>query len=78
MRGGVKHDHTLLWCYPELILPTERELSGDFSQSGMTIFDPLTTRRDPNNPSLFIRDPFLNNIIPASRINPVAREIAKF
>ncbi len=62
----------------ELILPTERELSGDFSQSGVTIYDPLTTRRDPNNPALFIRDPFPNNVIPAGRINPVARETAKF
>src|SRR5262249_26458946 len=42
---------------------------GDFSNlktaSGqpIIIYDPLTTRRDPTNPSRFIRDPFPNNII---------------
>ena len=29
------------------------------------IYDPLTVRPDPANPSRFIRDPFPNNIIPA-------------
>ena len=28
-------------------VPTQRELSGDFSQSGITVYDPLTTRPDP-------------------------------
>ena len=35
------------------------------------IYDPLTTRPDPANPSRMIRDPFPNNIIPRDRIfNP--------
>ena len=29
---------------PACALPTSRELSGDFSQSGITVYDPLTTR----------------------------------
>jgi hypothetical protein len=33
------------------------------------IYDPTTSRPDPVNPNLIIRDPFLNNIIPAGRIN---------
>jgi len=61
-----------------LILPTERERNGDFSQSGITIFNPLTTRPDPNNPGKFIRDPFPGNRIPEGMINPVARNLMKF
>ncbi len=34
------------------------------------IFDPNTSRPDPNNPANVIRDPFPGNIIPADRINP--------
>jgi hypothetical protein len=57
------------------------QLRGDFSDllrlpnpAQYQIYDPLTVRRDPNNPSRFIRDPFVGNIIPASRIvNPLYR-----
>ena len=55
-----------------LNLPTAAERRGDFSQSGITIFDPLTTRADASVPGRFIRDPFPNNQIPAARLNPVA------
>jgi trimeric autotransporter adhesin len=61
-----------------LFLPTEREAAGDFSQSGVTIFDPLTTRLDPANPGQFIRDAFPGNVIPAGRINPVAKAVAAY
>ena len=33
------------------------------------IYDPATSRPDPLNPNLTIRDPFSNNVIPAGRIN---------
>ncbi|HEX8421771.1 MAG TPA: hypothetical protein VF634_00050, partial [Pyrinomonadaceae bacterium] len=56
-------------------VPTLRERMGDFSQSGVTIYDPLTTRPDPNNPGQFIRDPFPGNVIPANRINLVGQNI---
>jgi len=56
-------------------LPTERMLRGDFS--GLPpIFDPLTTRRDPNDPSRIIRDPFPGNIIPRERIHPASAFLA--
>jgi hypothetical protein len=55
-----------------LHLPTAAQRRGDFSQSGVTIFDPLTTRPDPSAPGRFLRDPFPGNQIPASRLNPVA------
>ena len=56
----------------------ERHLQGDFSDllrlpnpAQYQIYDPLTTRPDPTNPSRMIRDPFPNNIIPRDRIfNP--------
>lgn len=57
------------------ILPTEAMRRGDFSALGKTIYDPATTRPDPNNPGRFIRDPFPNNIIPSSRINPLSQKI---
>ncbi|HEY0099195.1 MAG TPA: TonB-dependent receptor [Pyrinomonadaceae bacterium] len=56
-------------------VPTLLERRGDFSQSGVTIYDPLTTRPDPNNPGQFIRDPFPGNVIPANRINLVGQNI---
>ena len=72
-------------------VPTAQTRIGDFSDfrdtSGnlITIYDPLTTRLNPNfdssrpvsatNPQ-FLRDPFPNNIIPANRINGVGRNVA--
>jgi hypothetical protein len=52
-----------------------KHLAGDFSDlltlpnpAQYQIYDPLTVRRDPNNPNRFIRSPFPNNVIPADRI----------
>ena len=62
-------------------VPTADEVGGDFSMSGVTIYDPATTVTNPNyNPALpvtaqnpqFTRQPFPNNVIPASRLSPVA------
>jgi hypothetical protein len=62
-------------------VPTSDEVGGDFSMSGVTIYDPATTQTNPNyNPSLpvsaqnpqFTRQPFPNNVIPQWRMNPVA------
>ena len=36
------------------------------------IYDPATSRPDPTNPSLIIRDPFQGNVIPTARINPAS------
>lgn len=60
-------------------VPTLLQRAGDFSQtrtsSGalITIYDPLTTR--PNPAGGFIRDPFPENVIPADRIDPIAKAI---
>src|SRR5262245_20532435 len=85
--GPIIKDRTFFWASTEnyktltsrnalLTLPTARELTGDFSQSGVTIYDPLTTR--PNPAGGFIRDPFPGNMIPANRINPVAKGASQF
>ena len=56
-----------------LTFPTALERAGDFSQSRRhdRIYDPLTTRPNPNGTG-FIRDPFPGNVIPADRLNPIA------
>jgi hypothetical protein len=60
-------------------VPTTRQRAGDFSQtrtsSGqlIVIYDPLTTRSD--GAGGFVRDPFPGNVIPAERIDPIAKAI---
>jgi hypothetical protein len=87
--GPIKKDKTFFWTSFEgyktntiddatVRVPTNRELSGDFSQSGITVYDPLTTRPDPNNPGQFIRTPFPGNVIPANRISPVATALRSY
>ncbi len=51
-------------------VPTLKMRGGDFSEAA-SIYDPLTTRPNPNG-SGFIRDRFLNNQIPVSRWDPTA------
>lgn len=36
------------------------------------LYDPATSRPDPNNPKLVLRDPFPGNVIPTNRINPAS------
>jgi hypothetical protein len=60
-------------------VPTEEEINGDFSMSGTTIFNPFSSRTNPNfdptkpisriNPQI-IRDPFPGNVIPQNFIDP--------
>lgn len=64
-------------------VPTARARTGDFSeyvnpQTGqlIPIYNPYTTRPDPNNPGRFIRDPFPGNIIPRELISQVGSNIA--
>lgn len=66
-----------------LTVPTERMRSGDFSEllalgPQYQIYDPATTRPHPTQPGRFIRDPFPGNIIPANRIDPIARRILDY
>ena len=62
-------------------VPTEMETMGDFSMSGLTIYNPFSAHPNPNfdstkpvsrtNPQI-IRDPFPDNMIPENLINPAA------
>src|ERR687897_924300 len=61
-------------------IPTAAMHAGDFSAwrdaSGnlIPIYDPATTRVNPNGPG-FIRDPFPNNQIPLSRFSQISRNV---
>src|SRR6185369_8062591 len=60
-------------------VPTEMEVMGDFTMSGAAIYNPFSSRPNPNfdparpisptNPQI-LRDPFPNNIIPSNLIDP--------
>ena len=50
-------------------VPTTAERTGDFSQSGVSIFDPATTVTTNGQST---RSPFAGNVIPFSRLNPAA------
>ncbi len=54
-------------------VPTAQMRTGDLSQLPNALYDPLTTVPDPNHPGAYTRAPFPGNIIPADRINSVAK-----
>lgn len=62
-------------------VPTDAERAGDFSRTvyltasgvqGITVFDPNTSR---SLNGVRTRDPFPGNVIPADRVNPIARRV---
>ncbi len=55
-------------------IPTLRMRTGDFGEllPKTLIYDPLTTVPNPAIPGSFLRTPFPNNVIPASRFDPIA------
>jgi len=59
-------------------VPTALQRQGNFSKTYdqygnlVQIYNPFTTRPDPNNPGQYIRDPFPGNIIPQTMINPAS------
>src|SRR5207248_6214473 len=63
-------------------VPTAAQRTGDFSQTydrnGRldVIYDPLTTRLDPNT-GKYIRDPYPGNIIPVTRIHNIWSNVVK-
>ena len=58
-------------------IPTLAQRNGDFSALPVLIYDPATTRPNPNGTG-FVRDPFPGNIIPADRISPISRNFQSF
>ncbi|MBI3683968.1 MAG: TonB-dependent receptor, partial [Acidobacteria bacterium] len=65
-------------------LPTELERRGDFSQTFNSagqqkiIFDPATTRPDPDRAGRFLRTPFAGNVLPQSKLSPVSLAAQKY
>lgn len=62
-------------------VPTAQERQGDFSAllaigPGYQLYDPVTTSPAPNG--RFQRVPFAGNIIPPSRINPIATKLLSY
>ncbi|MDE3167083.1 MAG: hypothetical protein KGN36_14855, partial [Acidobacteriota bacterium] len=67
-------------------VPTAAEAGGDFSNSGVSVFDPSSSRANPNfdrsrpvsaaNPQI-LRDPFPGNVIPVQRLNPAAARMVQ-
>ena len=61
-------------------IPTAEMYNGDFSNwrdangTLIPIYDPATTRVNPNGPG-FVRDPFPNNQIPLSRFSQISRNV---
>ena len=62
-------------------VPTAMEQMGDFSMTGLTIYDPSTSHANPNyNPSLptsptnpvNLRNPFPNDVVPMARMSSVS------
>lgn len=53
-----------------LRVPTEANLRGDLRDWPKQIYDPFSTRVNPVQPGTFLRDPFPQNQIPASRLDP--------
>ena len=58
-----------------LSIPTLAMRNGDFSALPVQIYDPATTRPNPNGTG-FVRDPFPGNIIPPNRISSISRNLA--
>jgi hypothetical protein len=54
-------------------VPTALMRTGNLSELPGQVYDPATTRPDPNVPGGYLRDPFPGNIIPANRIDPIAQ-----
>jgi hypothetical protein len=68
-------------------VPTAAERQGDFSHTYdtngklITIYDPATTRLNPNAPAgvtQYIRDAFAGNVIPQNRLNTIASNLLKY
>jgi hypothetical protein len=57
-------------------VPTAANLAGNLADQPAQIFNPYTTRANPNG-SGFVRDPFPRNEIPASMLDPTALAFAK-
>jgi len=66
---GIEHYDDTQSSSSVFATPTALEKSGDFSKSGITVYDPLTTVAGA-------RQPFPGNVIPSARLNPIGYALA--
>ncbi len=65
-------------------VPTLRQRAGDFSRTFTNtgaligIYDPLTTQPDPRRSGSYLRSAFPGNVVPASRVSPVALALQQY
>jgi len=67
----------------DITVPTAAMRKGDFSEllalgSNYTIYDPTTRRQQTGSTTRFQQDPFPGNIIPSTKLNPVAMKLLDF
>jgi len=58
-------------------VPTTQMRGGDLSQAPSDIYDPSTTRPNPDAAGRYLRTPFAGKLIPASRLSAVPQSILK-
>ena len=56
-------------------VPTDKQRTGDMSGSQWDIYDPMTTRPNPDKAGDILRDQFPGNVIPSNRISPQALKV---
>jgi len=68
--GGYQRYYSVGPALSTLRVPTPANLQGDLSDWPQQIYDPLSTRPNPDGSGTFVRDPFPGNKISGSRLNP--------
>jgi hypothetical protein len=90
LSGPIRKDKTFFLISTELLrsnqftevtntVPTDAERTGDFSQSGQTIYNPFTTRcavAGQTPCQQYVRDPFEDNIITNAQLAPYGAQIS--
>ncbi len=84
--GPIKKDRTFFFGNFEQVklrrslfrtfsVPSPLMRTGDLTQAPADVFDPATTRPNPEAAGRFLRTPFPGRTIPSARISPIARNI---
>ena len=82
--GLLEKNTSVVGSFSLFSVPTAAMRAGDFSQdinpTGQlrTIYNPFSTRPDPNNAGHFLRSPFAGNVIPQSLIDPVGAKTVSY
>lgn len=74
--GSYEQYHRTLGGENLYSVPTAAELVGDLSDQPQQIYNPFSTRVDPNNSGKFIRDPFPGNQIPKGLLDQTMLKLA--